>query len=505
MLRRLVQGADILVLVIGEPGSGKTTLLNRLLAATAAQWKSVRVQTDPVSAGPRTTDTLMHEGHPAYVLRDVKDPVVIVDDCDKIPPKELDFLLQHAMVPGSSHKIKRLVLFGNSDLYTRVTRMVEKLSAQTAVNKINLPGMTAKQTGAYLQHRLATAGYTGSNPFNDSAVKNIHQSSHGYPGPVNGLAQQWLNKKYSTNKEGRRMLQHFSAPPRRVAVWMVAGAIILLVASLWLFQNQKSTESAPPDQKIAKTVLRKKISQNQNLAKKIIRKKVGGDKTTDQAPKDLQGQPSANLRAAALPTTEIENRQEAVKEEAALVPAAEAAPESNQKKLKIATTVAASPPPDKAPPVFSGKPEPTGLLTGAGTEKLKTPEISETPLAAAPAAQRPETAAENPKKEELTVHRENWLLSQDPAYFTIQIMGVHNEELLLDFIRKNQLLKQYKIAYYESTFENQQWYQLLDGIYPTRQEAESAVAKLPENIRRTGPWIRRLSSIQKVIRERSMP
>ena len=96
MLRRLVQGADILVLVIGEPGSGKTTLLNRLLAATSAQWKSVRVQTDPNSEAPRTTDTLEHEGHPAYVLQDAKDPVVIVDDCDKLPPKELEFLFHPA-------------------------------------------------------------------------------------------------------------------------------------------------------------------------------------------------------------------------------------------------------------------------------------------------------------------------------------------------------------------------------------------------------------------------
>jgi DamX protein len=504
MLRGLVQGADILVLVIGEPGSGKTTLLNRLLAATTAQWKSVRVQTDPDSAAPRTTDTLEHEGYPAYVLGDAKNPVVIVDDCDKLPPRELEFLLQNAMVPGSSHKIKRLVLFGSSDLYTRVTRMVEKLSAQTAVNKINLPGMTAKQTGVYLQHRLAAAGYAGNNPFNDSAVKDIHQSSGGYPGPVNDIAQQWLNKKYSTKKEGRRMLQHFSAPPRRMAVWMVAGTIIILAAVLWLFQNRKPPGTAPPNQKIAKKVFRQKIPQDQQLAEKIIRQKITGDKTPAQAPKELQRQPPANVKAASVPSTEIENRQEALKEEASLVPATGAMPESNQTEQKIETPAAAGPPPDAAPPVFSKKPEPAGPFTGAATEKSKPQEISETPIAAAPITQLPEAVAQRPKEDERSVHRENWLLSQDPAYFTIQIMGVHDEELLLEFIEKNHLLQQNKIAYYESTFEDKQWYQLLYGIYPTRPDAESAVAKLPENIRRAGPWIRRLSTIQMVIREREL-
>jgi len=504
MLHGLVRGADILVLVIGEPGSGKTTLLNRLLATTTAQWKSVRVQTDPESEAPRTTDTLEHEGHPAYVLQDAKDPVVIVDDGDKLPPKELEFLLQEAMVPGSIHKIKRLVLFGTSDLYTRVTKMVEKLSAQTAVNKINLPGMTAKQTGTYLQHRLAAAGYAGNNPFNASAVKEIHQASGGYPGPVNDFAQQWLNEKYSTKKEGRRMLQHFSAPPRRLAVWMVSGAIIILLASLWLFQNRKPPGSPPPDQKIAKKVFRQKIPQDQRLAEKIVRKKVAGDKTPAPAPEEIKRQPPAKVQTATIPPTAIENRQQAAGEEATIAPATGAEPESNQREQKSGTSVTTNPPTDAAPAVVGGKSEPAGSSTDAGTEKLIPQEISDTRSAAASVTQRPEAAVEEPKEDERTIHRENWLLSQDAAYFTIQIMGVHNEELLLDFIEKNQLLQQNKIAYYESTFEDKQWYQLLYGMYPTRPEAESAVDQLPENIRRIGPWIRSLSTIQKVIREREL-
>ena len=165
VLQGLVQGADILVLVIGEPGSGKTTLMNRYLAAVRGQWKAVRILADPDSAWPRTTDTLDREGYPAYILQDSENPIVIVDDSHKLPQKELEFLLQEALVPGGTNKIKRLVLFGESDLYTRVTRLAETYPAQPAVNKIYLPGLTAAQTGAYLRHRLAAAGYTGKNPF----------------------------------------------------------------------------------------------------------------------------------------------------------------------------------------------------------------------------------------------------------------------------------------------------------------------------------------------------
>ena len=101
-----------------------------------------------------------------------------------------------------------------------------------------------------------------------------------------------------------------------------------------------------------------------------------------------------------------------------------------------------------------------------------------------------------------SVRRENWLLSQDATYYTIQIMGVHKEGFLLSFIKKNQLLKQNEIAYYQSTFQGKAWYQLLYGIYHTRKEAQLAIAKLPENIRIAKPWIRSISKIQKAIRDR---
>jgi septal ring-binding cell division protein DamX len=69
----------------------------------------------------------------------------------------------------------------------------------------------------------------------------------------------------------------------------------------------------------------------------------------------------------------------------------------------------------------------------------------------------------------------------------------------MDFIKKNQLLQQKEIAYYKSTFKGKPWYQLLYGIYPTKQDARLAAEKLPENIRQAGPWIRSISAVQKAI------
>jgi len=70
---------------------------------------------------------------------------------------------------------------------------------------------------------------------------------------------------------------------------------------------------------------------------------------------------------------------------------------------------------------------------------------------------------------------------------------------MLEFIKKNQLLKQNEIAYYESTFRGRPWYEALYGIYPTKQEARLAANILPANIRHAGPWIRKLSEVQQEI------
>ena len=100
------------------------------------------------------------------------------------------------------------------------------------------------------------------------------------------------------------------------------------------------------------------------------------------------------------------------------------------------------------------------------------------------------------------IQREEWLLSQEGTAYTIQIIGVSSEDSLFDFVKRNGMLKQNKMAYYESTFRGKPWFQLLYGIYPDKRTARLAANKLPENIRQAGPWIRKISTVQKTIENR---
>ena len=202
VLDGLVQGTDPFVLVIGEPGSGKTTLLERYLASIDVKWKYTRIQTAAENAAVLSNGLQDQNGYPAYVLQDVADPIVIVDDAHRLPPEELKFLIQKSLVPGSNDRIKRLVLFGESELYTAVTGLTASLSDQPAVNKIHLPGLTEEETVDYLRHRLAIAGFEGELPLNSSEVKAVHQTSGGIPGSINQIVHNRISDKYS-NKKGR--------------------------------------------------------------------------------------------------------------------------------------------------------------------------------------------------------------------------------------------------------------------------------------------------------------
>jgi DamX protein len=109
------------------------------------------------------------------------------------------------------------------------------------------------------------------------------------------------------------------------------------------------------------------------------------------------------------------------------------------------------------------------------------------------------------KTEERIIHSEKWLLSQESSYYTIQLMGARKEVLLFNFVEKNQLLEQNEVAFYQTTFKDKPWFQLLYGIYATKKDARSAADNLPPKIRKSSPWVRRLSGVQKAIRGKTSP
>ena len=103
------------------------------------------------------------------------------------------------------------------------------------------------------------------------------------------------------------------------------------------------------------------------------------------------------------------------------------------------------------------------------------------------------------------IRREAWLLAQNPAAYTIQLLGVRNEKSLLEFVAGHRLDRSGQAAYYRSRFKGGVWYPLVYGAYPTVDQARQAVAELPEAIRDMSPWIRKMSAVHAEIRKAAKP
>ena len=194
------------------------------------------------------------------------------------------------------------------------------------------------------------------------------------------------------------MLKNLSAPSRRMVAWSAAGVIILLLAALWLFSDRKPSTPKPPEQKLAKTVFRKKIVQDRKLADKVVTKKVAAVKIPVKPPEAIKTQQTPEVKTPTKPPTQIKTKR-----------------------------------PEKQKTVG---PEPTITAPLQKDSQPKTsPQQAAKPAQRTPAPVLAKTVARE-------VRREKWLLSQDPTSYTIQIIGVSNEKSMLDFIKKNQLLKQ---------------------------------------------------------------
>ena len=269
------------------------------------------------------------------------------------------------------------------------------------------------------------------------------------------------------------MLQILSGTSRRTLAWFAIGTIVILLAAFWLFSDRKLSTSRPPDQKLTQTVFRKKIVQPRKSADPTVSKKAAAVKIPEK--------PQAVIKTQQTPETKT-----TVEPSAPII----TAPPEQEEPVAPEPTIAAAPKTASQP-----KPEPQA----AAKPTPKTDSQPQTGLRPAPKPTPKIPGPVTPKTAARQIRRERWLLSQDADSYTIQIIGVSNEQSMLDFINRNKLLKQNEIAYYESTYNGKPWYQALFGLYPTKQEARRAADKLPEDIRRAGPWIRRLSEVQQAI------
>ena len=89
---------------------------------------------------------------------------------------------------------------------------------------------------------------------------------------------------------------------------------------------------------------------------------------------------------------------------------------------------------------------------------------------------------------------ESWIWSQDPRYFTLQLMGAREIASVKKFLRQYRHLDGHAI-YFHTRHDGRDWYAVVFGVYPDKQKAREAIKRLPAALQKASPWIRSFASI----------
>ena len=232
--------------IIGEVGTGKTLLCRKFLSALDDNWVSAYIPNPNLE--PKTlllalademgvkleSDLDQHHLIKALNLalldfaRHKKRVVVCLDETQAMPLESLETLRLLTNLETEKRKLLQVILFGQPELDQKLAHESVRQLRQRITFQHHMGTLTRDETGRYLSHRLAIAGYNGDGVFAPAAVRTIYRSSHGVPRLVNILANKAMMLAYG---EGTRKVTGRHA---RAAATDTPASFGLSRAWLWL-------------------------------------------------------------------------------------------------------------------------------------------------------------------------------------------------------------------------------------------------------------------------------
>lgn len=481
-------------------------------------------------------------------------PLILVDDAQLLPLPSLILLFRLQERTGHGVLPLRLVLSAVPEIDDVLrTPQLQAMNAQS-VQQIDLLPLNLQQTVQLAQQIIQGEGGNGATMPSDSQLARIHRESRGLPGEVERLAQQLASGKASVPRAGR-----VTGMPRSV----LAGAAVLLLLIVLtliyqdqinaLFQGKEPNDESPlasamDDQRIVPLTLpeRPETEAEEPAVSEAAAKQLRGDPMTVDIPAAIPpglALPELDLPAEPSPAAIVD-------ESIVSKPAAEVAPPADAPVRSVQGPAEAEGVPGAVPlPPLLAEADVARSASAAPVDELSTTESvgekavaaktalrqvpaeipavgtgAETPPpeakpAAAPVLDRarPVTTAKGKETAKIVAepvtspaqpapvsapgrNDEVWLLQQNPARFTLQLLGVQDGKSARAFIRQHHL--QGKATYFRTSRNGRPWFSVVYGVYDNRGEAVTARSRLPGKLANSGVWPRTLASVQEAIRTR---
>ena len=261
-LAHLLYGIQVgggFVQLSGEVGTGKTTLIRALLRRIPADVEIALVLNPRVSATEFLATILDELNIPAPEASGIKALVdalnrhllasfaagrrvaLIIDEAQNLEWDVLEQVRLLTNLETETQKLLQIILVGQPELRSVLARHDLRQLAQRITARYHLSTLSLDETGAYIRHRLRTAGLP-KQTFSTAAIRHVHRCSRGVPRLINVICDRAMLGAFaegihqidaSLARQASRELEGVAPPHflRTMRRWLVPfGATAMLVA-----------------------------------------------------------------------------------------------------------------------------------------------------------------------------------------------------------------------------------------------------------------------------------
>ncbi len=448
-----------IVKVSGEVGSGKTMLCRVLMERLPGHVDTILLSNPSLSREEilyAIADELKIEvvdARQPLLLRLLQDHliqlysqdrrvVVLIDEAHAMPQETLEQIRLLSNLESSSSKLLQIVLFGQPELDEHLSMPHMRQLKERITHSFRLEPLLRSDVEAYLDFRMRAAGYRGPKVFAAEAVRRIVKASEGLTRRVNILADKSLLAAFADNEHGItarhvnraiRDSEFYHAPMSKAKIGLAAGGVAAGLA-LGLGLHYLLSPPAPP--------------------------------------------PTQPAAISAVP--------------------AQPAAVATQQPMSVATAAAAI-----VPPAAAAQTAPTAQAAAAKAAPIPTApaaaaakEQTDVPAGAKPGSKGhvPPAPAAGDLTRQRFVATQEWVRSAPGDQYSIQLLtaGTHDlhriEELLARVAGRNLNLSDFYV--YGVKINDQQYYRVAYGLYPTLADVNQGINNLPPVYKQFGPYQR---------------
>ena len=485
MLYHLAQNSELLLLVTGSRGSGKSSLLNRFLDMDTDNWRHCCIHANTmmnpdellieIAEGFGLPQDSVNFGNVFDVLpkrlTEMKIselmPVLIIDDAHELPAASLAVIMKLSELSENNERLLRIVLFSEPQITEQLNSPELKEVRHRITHTLDMPLLSEQETIEYITHRLAVAGHHGDLPFTASQLKKIHKLSNGLPGLVNIHAREMLLGVDSSVPE-----QKIEPSTDRMRSTVLLVSILGITGVVTWYVTQDMFKSI--DGHEVREVL--PIETRQPLPLLPPSKELAPATVATVGP-EAKEEPQSETEPAEAPVKPTPAGSNQIN------PFALPAPAPTVTKAKVSTPI--------TKPVTLETPEQAPMPVA---DEIKKPDSADKKVVAVQAKATPPIVDTSKTKPAV----KDWLSQQNPAHFTLQIMGSRKRTAVALVQRAHKIDKNSAIV--RTSLKGSDWFILVYNNYPTKKAARAATSKLPRALQLTRPWPRKVKDIQSLIK-----